>query len=128
MWNASPLSAEGVHDGGGAQAGRYGEAPGEPFSDADEVGLDALLLEAEPRAGSAAAGVDLVEDDHRTGPVGGLDERLGQPAGAPDTAPALDRLDEDGADVVQRRERPQGARVTWAPVCPLKGAWKASRL
>ncbi len=78
-----------------------GEAGGDAFGDGDDVGGDAVVLVAEPLAGAAHAGLDLVEDQQSADLVGLLAQALHELLRRHDEAAlALDRLDEDAGDVV----------------------------
>src|SRR5690606_37823831 len=76
---------------------REGQAhAGERLGERHDVGLDAGALEAEERAGAAAAGLDVVDDEQRAVPAcDRFDAAQPGIARHVETALALDRLDDD---------------------------------
>ena len=85
-------------------AGDGGErhAAGERLRGGDQVRDDAVVLAREHRAGPAEAGLDLVGDEHDAVLVSELLDRLEVPGRRHDEAAlALDRLGDDGGDVVR---------------------------
>ena len=80
-----------------------GKPPPMPLATRDRVGHDAGVLEGEPLAGAARAGLDLVDDEQRAVPRGELARGAEVAVGQVDDARlALDRLDEEGRDVGRR--------------------------
>ena len=86
------------------------QAAGDRLGDADQIRLDAGLLDREERAGAAEAGLHLVGDEHDAVLVAELAQasQVGRGRGH-EPALALDRLDHDRGDRLRsdaRRERP----------------------
>ena len=76
-------------------------AGGDPLGRGDQVGHHALVVAGEPRAGAAEARLDLIGDEHDA--VGGrpLAQRREEAwRGNDEAALALDRLDQDGGQVL----------------------------
>ena len=76
-------------------------ARGDALGDGHDVRLDAVVLVAEPLAGAAHAGLDLVDDEAGADLVGDGAQVAHELGGRHDEAAlALDGLDDDGGDVV----------------------------
>ena len=75
------------------------------FGDADDVGLDAGVLDGPPLSGSADAGLDLVGDEQDAVPVADAADLLEEVVGRDDVAAfALDGLEDDGGDFFGRED------------------------
>ncbi len=93
-----------VHDLGLPDDGRERQAAAERFCDRDQIGLDAVLLAREERAGAAESRLDLVGDQHDAVHVGDSPQ-LAQELRRRRNEAALTehRLDDDRRDAVRRR-------------------------
>jgi hypothetical protein len=93
-----------VSDRLGVSERAHREAAAEALREADDVGFEPGMLEAEPAAGAAEAGLDLVEDQERAALAAQSLRRVQELGGADvDAALALHRLDDDGGGRVSDR-------------------------
>lgn len=89
-----------VHDLGAGHADAEGHAGGDAFGDADDVGLDAGVLDGPPLAGAADAGLDLVGDEEDSVLVADAADLLEEVGRSDDVAAfALDGFEDDGGDL-----------------------------
>ena len=92
-----------VHDFGARHADAERHAGGDALGHADDVGLDAGVLDGPPLAGAAGAGLHFIGDEEDAVLVADAAQFLHEDGGSDDVAAlALDGLDEDGGDFFGR--------------------------
>ena len=93
-----------VHDLGARHADAERHAGRDAFGHADDVGLDAGVLDGPPLAGAARAGLHFIGDQQDAVLVADAAQFLHEDGGGDDVAAfALDRLDEDGGYLFGRK-------------------------
>src|SRR6266702_3987087 len=93
-----------VHDFGARHADAQRHSRRNALGDADDVGLDAGVLDGPPLSGSAGAGLDVIGDQQNAMPVADAPNLLQENVGRDDVAAfALDRLQNDCGNLFGRQ-------------------------
>src|SRR5205814_10181406 len=97
-----------IHHRGSCDDGAQGEPDGDPLGQAEDVAGDSPMLGREHLPGPPDPALDLVKDEQDAMLIAELAESRQEVEGRDDiTSLALDRLDEDGGQLLRRADGPQ---------------------
>src|ERR1051325_1943894 len=95
-----------VHDFAAAYTSGNRETTSHAFTHTDQIGHHVPVFAGEPFAGSAKTGINLIEDQQKTVPVAKFPQARKKIVGRnDDSRAALDRFDQQSADIVSRQAR-----------------------